>query len=292
MLASPDGTGRPGDNGRVPKASVPRIVILAGPFPAHTAFINRLAATVPVAAAVRETRFLPAATLTSRAAARAASLKLNPVAMVREAVEWRRKRRRDRALAGEAGPPGVDEYRIHDLNSDDGVGLIESLAPDYIAVCGTGLLQSRLFGVARRGALNLHLGLSPRYRGSHCVSWPLYNDEPEWIGVTIHYLDYRIDAGPILAQRRPALSATDTVDSLVYKSLDLAIDTMSDVLSSLTQAHIAGVPQRLEEGRNYNAREFTPQMQAELDARLKAGYLARYLAEHGGRAPDVPLITA
>jgi methionyl-tRNA formyltransferase len=215
------------------------------------------------------------------------------IALAREALGWRRRRRQDRALGGAAASvPSIDEYPIHALNSDAGLALLQSLEPDYLAVCGTGLLQPRIFETARRGTLNLHLGLSPRYRGSHCVFWPLFNGEPEWIGITIHYLNRGIDAGPILAQRRPAVEAADDVESLVHKSLDLAIETMSGVLQRVMQQHLEGVPQRLSEGRNYNARELTPEKQAELTSRLEAGYLARYLTEHGGRMPEVPLINA
>ena len=52
---------------------------------------------------------------------------------------------------------------------------------------------------ARRGfpaaCLNIHLGLSPYYRGAGTNFWPLVNGEPEYCGATIHFLDERRGLG-------------------------------------------------------------------------------------------------
>lgn len=211
--------------------------------------------------------------------------------MIEDGLAWFAGRRRARALAP-AAAPAVDEYSIHDVNSDAGVALVKSLKPDILAVCGTGLLKPRVFELATRAAINLHLGLSPRYRGSHCVFWPLYNGEPEWIGITVHRVDSGIDAGPILAQRRPAIDGADTVETLVDKCLRIGYDAMADAADSLGRRDVPGVPQMLANGRNYLSRELTAEKRAELNARLAAGYLTRYLAAHGGRVPDVELVNA
>lgn len=274
--------------GPVPAAS-PRIVLLTGPFLTHTAFIHTLAAHVPIAAAVRETRSVSNRPLLKRAASRIAAAGGSPSKVIEEGLAWLAGRSRARALAP-SGAPAVDEYPVHDLNSEAGVALVRSLQPDILAVCGTGLLQPRVFELAPHAAVNLHLGLSPRYRGSHCVFWPLYNEEPEWVGITVHRVDRGVDAGPILAQQRPGIDRDDDVESLVDKCLRVGYGAMADVVERLSRGPLPGVPQQLAAGRNYKARELTPEKRAELDSRLAAGYLPRYLDTHGGRVPDVGLI--
>ncbi|HEX6323299.1 MAG TPA: formyl transferase [Vicinamibacterales bacterium] len=272
----------------------PRIVLLTGPFLTHTAFIHTLAARMPIAAAVRETRSVPREPLVRRAASRIVATGGSPSRILEEGLAWAAGRRRARALAPPAVPavPAVEEYPMHDLNSDAGVALVRSLKPDILAVCGTGLLEPRVFESASQAAINLHLGLSPRYRGSHCVFWPLFNGEPEWIGLTVHHVDRGIDAGPILAQRRPAIEGDDVVDSLIDKCLRTGYEAMADVAGRLCREHVPGIPQTPAGGRTYKARELTAEKRAELDARLAAGYLPRYLASHGGRVPPVDLINA
>jgi folate-dependent phosphoribosylglycinamide formyltransferase PurN len=274
----------------VPAAS-PRIVLLTGPFLTHTAFIHTLAARIPIAAAVRETRSVSSRRLVKRAVSRITAVGGSPSRVIEDGLAWLAGRRRARALAP-PDAPAVDEYPVHNLNSDAGVALVRSLKPDILAVCGTGLLQPRVFELAPRAAVNLHLGLSPRYRGSHCVFWPLYNGEPEWVGITVHRVDSEIDAGPILAQRRPGIDRADDVESLVDKCLRLGYGAMADVIERLSKEDAPGIAQQLPAGRNYKASELTPARRAELESRLAAGYLPRYLDAHGGRVPDVDLINA
>lgn len=56
--------------------------------------------------------------------------------------------------------------------------------------------------VARR-AVNIHMGLSPYYRGSSCNFWALHDQRPGYVGATLHYLSTGLDSGPIIAHVRP-----------------------------------------------------------------------------------------
>jgi hypothetical protein len=46
--------------------------------------------------------------------------------------------------------------------------------------------------------VNLHLGLSPYYKGAGTNFWPLAKGEPECVGATFHILTREVDAGPCL----------------------------------------------------------------------------------------------
>ena len=50
-----------------------------------------------------------------------------------------------------------------------------------------------------RKFLNVHLGLSPYYRGSGTNVWPLINTEPDMVGATL-CIDAGIDNGEIIHQ--------------------------------------------------------------------------------------------
>ena len=62
--------------------------------------------------------------------------------------------------------------------------------------------------------INLHLGLTPYFRGSGCNFWPLYLNKPEFIGASIIELDSGIDTGNLIHQFNEVFTSTDTVHTI------------------------------------------------------------------------------
>ena len=52
--------------------------------------------------------------------------------------------------------------------------------------------------LVKKKALNIHMGISPYYRGSDCNFWALFDDNPHLVGATIHMLSKGLDSGPML----------------------------------------------------------------------------------------------
>lgn len=78
--------------------------------------------------------------------------------------------------------------------------LLELYRPD-LALCAAfpWKIPPDAIAVPRRGIVNGHPSLLPRYRGPSPVSWAIRNGETE-IGFTFHYMDAELDTGAILAQ--------------------------------------------------------------------------------------------
>ena len=86
---------------------------------------------------------------------------------------------------------------------------VRALQPDLLLVWSYSMiLPQALLDLPRLGAINVHGGLLPEYRGGHVMQWALINGERE-TGVTLHYMDAGIDTGPIIAQQRFPIAATD-----------------------------------------------------------------------------------
>ncbi|MGH8162228.1 MAG: formyltransferase family protein, partial [Gammaproteobacteria bacterium] len=65
---------------------------------------------------------------------------------------------------------------------------LEALAPDFVfSFYYRHLIPGVLLATARRGALNLHGSLLPRYRGRAPVNWAVLAGEPE-TGASLHYM--------------------------------------------------------------------------------------------------------
>jgi methionyl-tRNA formyltransferase len=78
---------------------------------------------------------------------------------------------------------------------------VAALKPDFIfSFYYRSMLSTALLRAARRGALNMHGSLLPRFRGRAPVNWAILKGERE-CGATLHYMVERADAGDIVDQQ-------------------------------------------------------------------------------------------
>jgi len=97
-----------------------------------------------------------------------------------------------------------------DINKKEHQQAIINLNPDLIVAYGCSIIREPLVSAFENRFLNLHLGLSPYYRGSGTNFWPLVNKEPEYVGATFMYLDKGIDTGNIIHQIQARFYPGDT----------------------------------------------------------------------------------
>jgi methionyl-tRNA formyltransferase len=182
------------------------------------------------------------------------------------------------------GDPGVLPRqdlvrRVPSHNDARALALLEELQPDVIAVYGTAIIRPPVIRTARKAILNMHTGISPRYRGTDTVFWPLHNQEPEWVGVTVHQLDEGIDSGPIIHIGRPEIDADDDDASLFAKCVVVGAPLYVDAIRAALDGTLAGEPQQLEEGRNYLGVERTVGAELRVRRLLRKGLLRNRTVE-------------
>lgn len=180
----------------------------------------------------------------------------------------------------EGEPPRTWSAMRHTVPTHNGPecqDLLRRLAPDIIAVYGTGIIRARIIRLAGKAILNMHTGLSPRYRGSDTIFWPLYHEEPDWIGVTIHVLDEGLDSGPIIRTGRPEIAADDHEDSLFCKAVMVGAPLYADAIRTVFQDGVSAAPQQLEQGRMYRFVDRTVAAERQVGRLLRDGLLRRYL---------------
>lgn len=117
------------------------------------------------------------------------------------------------------------------INDPEVHALLEQEKPDLLLDHGTSIVRDHIIATAPL-ALNLHWGLSPYYRGTHCTEWALINWDPLNIGVTVHRLTKAIDGGDVLGQKRIAVESHDSVDALNLKltvaGTEIVIEALDD----------------------------------------------------------------
>ena len=86
-----------------------------------------------------------------------------------------------------------------DLNKCSIDTLSDFLKSDVYVIFGSSYIKGDLVNfLVKNKALNIHMGVSPYYRGTDCNFWALYDDNPHLVGATIHMLTKGLDSGPML----------------------------------------------------------------------------------------------
>ena len=77
--------------------------------------------------------------------------------------------------------------------------LKDFLKSDFYLVFGSSYIKGELADyLIKHKAVNIHMGISPYYRGNDCNFWALKDNNPHLVGSTVHLLTKGLDSGPIL----------------------------------------------------------------------------------------------
>ena len=104
-----------------------------------------------------------------------------------------------------------------------------ALETDYVVVFGSSYIKGWLVdALIAKNAVNLHMGISPQYRGSACNFWALFDNKPQFVGATIHRLAKSLDTGSVIQHVRPKF----TGQNLFHFSMQ-AVAACHDALETL-----------------------------------------------------------
>jgi len=121
---------------------------------------------------------------------------------------------------------------------------IKAAKPEIIfCIGGTQLIPKEVLAIPRIGCLNIHPALLPKYRGRFSTVHAIFNGEKE-TGVTAHWMDDRIDAGPIIFQAKIPIADDDTAKTLYDKFTHEGGALFRDVVKLwLEGSEIKSIPQ-------------------------------------------------
>lgn len=153
------------------------------------------------------------------------------------------------------------------INEPHHVQNIIELNPDIIISYGCSIIRSALLKVFQKRFVNIHLGLSPYYRGSGTNFWPFVNNELQFVGTTFMHIDHGVDTGEIIHQIRAQISFNDNIHQIGNRLIrDSFVECVQLVKHFDELKKMPQITLEKEQERYYRKKDFT-------EAALEQAYL-------------------
>jgi methionyl-tRNA formyltransferase len=129
------------------------------------------------------------------------------------------------------------------------------MRPDLIlSVYYRSMISTKILGLARLGAFNMHGSLLPRYRGRAPINWAVLNGEPR-IGMTLHRMVREPDAGAIVDQEGVDIGPRDTAEQALRKVLPCARRVLARQIDALLAGTARETPQDPSQATYFGGRK-------------------------------------
>jgi folate-dependent phosphoribosylglycinamide formyltransferase PurN len=137
---------------------------------------------------------------------------------------------------------GIDIKYVKKINSYEFIDYMNGLEVDLLISNNCPQkLKKELLDVPNKGAINLHLGMLPAYRGVFPIFHALVNDEKE-IGVTVHYMDEQFDNGLIVAQQSLSVTNNDDLFKIYPRAFKVGSELLTSSINSISKGVVSGTP--------------------------------------------------
>ena len=119
------------------------------------------------------------------------------------------------------------------LKIKESINEILKYKPDIIITCAYGqIVPFEILEYPKYGCINVHGSLLPKLRGGAPIHHSIINGDKE-TGMTIMYMDKKMDSGDIISQRKIEILDTDILDTLYEKMSYLGRDLLKETLPSI-----------------------------------------------------------
>ena len=151
------------------------------------------------------------------------------------------------------------------INETSIIDKLKSLNIDLLINFNSSIILSKdLLSCLTIGGINFHPGLLPQYAGSNVHQWAMLDNE-RWSGVTIHVIEGKIDAGPILHVSKTEILMADTGLTLFIKLIRLGSQLIAQLLPKIAkEGFVFSKPQKFS-NRNFFLKSKTVQRQIDFN---------------------------
>ena len=130
---------------------------------------------------------------------------------------------------------GLTVHQPTKIKTEEARELFASHGAEACVVVAYGrILPPAFLSAPRRGCLNVHFSLLPKYRGAAPVNWAIVRGETE-TGVTTMRIDEGLDTGAIYLQRATSIGDAETAPQLLARLAEMGAELLSETLLRLDE---------------------------------------------------------
>lgn len=169
----------------------------------------------------------------------------------------------------ELGLPLLQAERVRDAEF---LARLEALRPEIAVVVAFGqIFPAALLGLPRRGCVNLHASLLPRWRGAAPIQAAIAAGDGT-TGVTTMVMEAGLDSGPILLQQATAVGEQETAGDLAGRLAEIGARLVVETLRWMERGEAVA---RAQEASEVTLAPKLNKEQGRLRWDMSAGALAR-----------------
>lgn len=144
-----------------------------------------------------------------------------------------------------------DTIKLTSVNDEACMQLLQQIQPDIVVVNGTRIISKKILSCTTATFINMHVGITPLYRGSHGGYWALYKKDEKNFGTTIHLVDVGIDTGGIIKQLFLSPSKEDNFTTYSIIQIGAGIHALIEVIKQLIIKQPTIINNNLKKGELY-----------------------------------------
>ena len=138
---------------------------------------------------------------------------------------------------------GLSVHQPTKVRTGELAAWLREKAADVALVMAYGrILPADVLSAPRRGAMNLHASLLPRYRGAAPINWVIVNGEAQ-TGISLMQMDEGLDTGPVYSRHVIELSETENAGTLADRIALLGAHVVHSDLAAAVDGQLTAQPQ-------------------------------------------------
>jgi len=153
-----------------------------------------------------------------------------------------------------AAANGLDVQTPDNPNAPEWLALGRAANPEFLfSFYYRHMLEKAWLNIPRRGALNMHGSLLPRFRGRAPIHWAILQGETR-TGASLHYMEERPDAGALVDQQAVPILENDTALDVSLKVAAASEEVLRRSLPALLTGTAPATPLDIAQGSYYGRR--------------------------------------